>query len=115
MDNIFDKKKEYLDRNIFFGLTNLNTGFDAVGIKYFSEKDFEIVLNRVKQHGLGIKGIEPWKNGEFYQVLTYEEFTNDSTDPKWYMKAFESFKEDHEDLQYAATYYIPEKLFSDED
>jgi hypothetical protein len=104
------KKKEYLDKHIFFDLKNLNDGFDAEGIKYFSENDFEEVLKRVKKHGLGITGIEPWKNGEFYHVLVYEDFTNDSTDSNWYNKAFETFKEAKEDLQYAATYYIPTAL-----
>jgi hypothetical protein len=110
MENIAEKKRKYLEKNIFYGLQNLNTGFDAETIKYFSEQDFEIILERVKEKGLGILGIEPWQNGGFYDVLTYEEFTNDSTDANWYIKAFEKFKADKEILQYAASYYIPEIL-----
>ena len=42
------KKEEYLDAFIFKELSNLNTGFDAKAIKYFSKEDFKIVLNRVE-------------------------------------------------------------------
>ncbi len=103
-------KNEYLDKNIFYGLTNLNDGFDSPSIKYFSAQDFEIILNRVKQLGLGILGIEPWKNGEFYSVTIYEDETNDPTDSKWYRNAFENFRKEDEALQYAATYFIPDEL-----
>jgi hypothetical protein len=103
-------KEQYLYNYVFQGLTNLNTGFDAEGIKYFSEKDFEIVLDRVKKLGLGIKGIEPWKNGAYYGVEVYEDYTKDPTDSNWYMKSFERFKKRGDTLQYAATYFIPDKF-----
>lgn len=107
------KEKLYLDKYIFVGLKNLNTGFDVETIKYFSAQDFEVVMERIKQQSLGITGIEPWKNGKFYGVLTNEEFTKDPTDSNWYLKAFQKFKESGETLQYAASYYVPdEKLRS---
>jgi hypothetical protein len=43
----------YCDKHLFYGLTNLNDGFDITSIKYFSEKDFEVVLERVKTLGFG--------------------------------------------------------------
>lgn len=110
MDNLEKKKKGFLNQNIFSGLQNLNDGFDAKGIFYFSEKDFEEVLNRIKKYSLGIYGIEPWKNGEFFDVLVYEDFANDPTDSTWYFKAFESFKATKQNLQFAATYYIPKSI-----
>lgn len=110
MESRKEKERKYLEKTIFSGLQNLNDGFDAATIMYFSEQDFEIVLERVKQAGLGITGIEPWKNKGFYGVAVYEEFTNDPADPNWYTKAFERFKETKEELQYAASYYIPENL-----
>ena len=105
-----ERKNEFLNNHIFYGLQNLNDGFDAPGIKYFSEDDFEEVLTRVQRQGLGIMGIEPWKNGEFYKVMIYEDFTDDPADPNWYMQAFQKFKEGREDLQYAASYFIPGRL-----
>jgi hypothetical protein len=111
-----DKRKQeqdYLDKNVFYGLTNLNDGFDAAGIKYFSEKEFEIVLDRVRLLGLGITGIEPWKDGEFYGVETYEEYASDPTDSTWYLGSFDRFKKTGDTIQYAATYSIPDKLLSE--
>lgn len=107
MERSEEKKKDFLDRNIFIGLKNINDGFDAEGIKYFSEEDFEEVLKRIKKYGLGIYGIEPWKNGEFFDVLGYQDYTKDPTDSNWYFKAFKKFKEHKETLQYAASYYFP--------
>jgi hypothetical protein len=107
------KKLKFLDSNIFQGLTNLNDGFDVESIKYFSEIDFEIVLNRVEKLGLGINGIEPWLNGEFYDVLTYEDFKSVPTDPKWYNQAFKKFRDENLNLLYAATYEIPNHLINE--
>ncbi len=107
-----ERENNYLEKHVFNGLTNLNNGFDVEDIKYFSADEFQIVLDRVKNLGLGIYGIEPWKNGEFYGVLTYEMLTHDPTNPDWYMKVFEDIKNQEEDLQYAASYFIPEKLLN---
>lgn len=103
-------KEEFLNINIYKGLKNLNNGFDAPSIKYFSEEDFEKVLTRVEKFNLGIYGIEPWKNGEFYDVKGYEEYGTIPTNPKWYKKAFEEFKKSGNKLQYSATYQIPNSL-----
>lgn len=100
------KKHEYLIENIYYGLTNLNTGFDSLYIYYFNELDFEIVLNRVEKHNITISGIEPWKNGEYYDVKVMEEYPNDEF---WYRKVFEDYKTLKENLQYAASYLLPEK------
>jgi len=100
----------YLNNYIFYGLKNINTGFDVSTIAYFSEADFEIVLHRVRQYGLGIYGIEPWKNGKYFDVLCYESFSDDATDHNWYMQAFEKFKNTGEQLQYSATYFVPESI-----
>ena len=105
----FRRKLKFLDKHIFYGLRNLNNGFDAASIKYFNGKDFKIVLDRVEQHGLGIYGIEPWKNDEFFWVKTVSDDIYNCTGPRWYSKAFEEFLAQDDDLQYAASYYIPEK------
>jgi len=103
-------KEDYLNRNVFYGLENLNSGFDADSIKYFSESDFRIVLERVEKLGIGVMGIEPWKNGEFYDVLTCEDFNRTPEDSCWYTKALKRFTLRDSNLQYAATYLIPETL-----
>lgn len=100
-------KNKFLDDKVFYGLSNLNNGCDSPSIKYFSSKDFELVLDRVEKLNIGIYGIEPWYNGEFYDVVTCEEFGKDPTDASWYGLAFNQFKSTNLDLQYAASYYIP--------
>ncbi len=74
-----------------------------------------MVLRRVKSLGLGIMGIEPWKDVNYYGVETYESYTSDPTDPKWYMDCFKKFKKtgDSGPINYAASYYIPEKLMKE--
>ncbi len=103
-------KLDYLKTNVFVGLENLNDGFDSESIYYFSESDFQIVLNRVEEKGIGIMGIEPWKNGEFYDVMVCEDFNTTPNDSKWYRKAFKEFQKRSEELQYAASYDLPNKL-----
>lgn len=98
------KNERYLSENIFKELENLNDGFDAKTIYYFSESDFAIVLNRIDELGLGIWGIEPWLNGEYFDVKSCEEYGMNSTDSNWYRKAFKEFKSTGKKLLYAATY-----------
>ena len=62
-----------------------------------------------------IMGIEPWKDVNYYVVQTDERNTFDPTDSKWYMDCFEKFKKtrDSGPINYAASYYIPEKLMKE--
>lgn len=104
-------KQEFLDIYIFDGMVNLNDGFDARGIKYFCEQDFRIILDRAEKHKICIYGIEPWKDGSYYDCEVAEFHTQDPSDPNWYKVVFEKFaKEDHS-LQYAASYDVPEAIF----
>ena len=47
-------KLDYLIGHVFVGLENLNDGFDSESIYYFSENDFEIVLDRVEKLGIEV-------------------------------------------------------------
>lgn len=107
------QKQIFLNKHIFFDLINLNDGFDIPSISYFSEEQFEIVLNRVKEKGLGIYGIEPWvkvegkDSCEYYDVDTYENYNTYPHDPNWYFTSFEKFKKLGLNLQYSASFYVP--------
>lgn len=107
------KEFEYLKTNVFNGLENLNDGFDSESIYYFSESDFEIVLDRVEENGIAVFGIEPWLNGDFYDVLNFEDYKTRANDPKWYRKAFAEFKNRRKNLMYSASYQVPKKLFAE--
>ena len=80
---------DFMNKHVFAGLTILTHAIDSPSIEYFSESDFEIVLQRVKKLGIGIFGIEPWNDEGFYGV---EVCDVDPTDPSWYEKAFQDFK-----------------------
>ena len=106
-------EERFLDKYVFYGLKNLNNGFDAPGIRYHSAAEFKIVLERCEKLGIGLHGIEPWIEGEFYDVITKEELGAEANDPTWYYLAFEEFVNRGVELQYSATYKIPEKLLED--
>ena len=58
------KVDAYCDKHLFYGLTNLNDGFDIISIKYFSEKDFEVVFGEwAKWVGGNLKGVVDEFNG----------------------------------------------------
>ncbi len=97
---------KYLEEHIFSGLTNLNTGFDVASIKYFSATDFSKILYLVKMQKLGIHGIEPWKDGIFFDEVVFK----DAEDYKKHRTAFDAFNKRDGSLQYAATYYVPSEL-----
>lgn len=98
-------KTEFLKNNLFYGLENLNTGFDTETVYYFSESEFQTVINRAEKLGVKILGIEPWVNGEFYGVAVIEDGYK-----SWPQEAFDAFKATELELLYAATYDVPPKL-----
>jgi hypothetical protein len=106
------KQTEFLEKNIFIDLKNLNDGFDKETIQYFSESDFEIILQRVEHFGIGVYAIESWLNGESYEVAAHENFKKKATDPRWYKKAFLTFKHRQSGLSYSATYKVSNKLLA---
>mgnify|MGYP001799622195 CR=1 FL=1 len=105
-------KQAYLRSHLFYGLENRNTGFDAPSICYFSATDFEKILDRAEHLGIGILGIEPWLDGEFYDVLVCEDFGKDPYDPSWYRAAFTKFKSNGKALTFSATYAVPKEFLS---
>ena len=104
------EKQRFLETHIFNGLKNINDGFDAEYIFYFSESDFEVVLDRVEQHGIGVFGIEPWLDGTLYDVKGFEDYGTSADNPEWYRKAFAEFKRSGENLMYSASSRVPKNL-----
>lgn len=105
----FDTKHEFLVKHIYHGLKDLNTGFDSHYIKYFSQNDFEKVLDRIEEYGITLSGLEPWLNGDYYDVQIMEDHIEQLGD-KWYRVIFEKYKLENQNLQHSASYIIPEKL-----
>lgn len=107
------EENDFLDRYVFQGLENINDGFDSDSIKYFTESDFRTVLERVEKLDIEVLGIEPWKDGSFYNVLVAEQFESYTGDSKWYWEAFKKFSDSGEILQYAATFSISDQLLNE--
>ncbi len=103
---------EFLEKNVFIDLTNLNGGLDKETIYSFSESDFEIILQRVEYFGIGVYRIESWLNGEAYAVAMHEKFKKKATNPRWYKKAFLTFKTRQSELSFSATFKVSKKLLA---
>lgn len=106
------EQTEFLEKNVFTDLKNLNEGLDKETIHYFSESDFEILLQRVEHFGIGIYGIEPKLDGKPYEAVSHEDFKKKATDPRWYKKAFLTLKTRQSGLSYSATYKVSNKLLA---
>lgn len=106
------EQTEFLEKNIFTDLKNLNEGTDKETVHYFSESDFEIVLQRVEHFGIGVYSVQSWLNGNANEVASHEDFKKKATDPKWYKKAFLTFKSRQPGLLYSATYKVSNKLLA---
>ena len=106
---------EFLETKVYIDLENLNNGFDKEDIRYFSEADFEIVLQRAEHFGIAIFKIEPRHDGEVYKAVTHEAFRKKATDPKWYKKAFMSYRKEQAGLAYSASYKVSAKLLAREE
>ena len=86
------EKLEFLKKNIFQNLENLNEASEIDAIHYFSESDFDIVLERIEKLGIGIYRIEPRLEGDLFEVKINEDYRKKATDAKWYKKALLCFK-----------------------
>lgn len=108
------EKAEFLEKNIFQNLKNLNKETETDSIHYFSESDFEIVLERIEKLGIGIYKIEPRLKGDLLEVKINEDFRKKATDARWYKSAFSQFKKQQVDIQYAASYKVSDRLLNRE-
>ncbi|MBK5214054.1 MAG: hypothetical protein JJE55_10395 [Flavobacteriaceae bacterium] len=106
------EQTEFLEKNIFTDLKNLNDGSDKETVQYFSESDFEILLQRVEHFGIGVYSVASWLNGKVSEVAAHEDFKKKATDSKWYKKAFLTFKSRQPGLSYSATYKVSNKLLA---
>jgi hypothetical protein len=105
-------KTEFLEKNIFQNLKNLNETNDDEAIRYFSEADFQIAIERIENLGIGIYKIEPRLEGVAIEAKVNEDYRKKATDPKWYKRAFFELKKNQPKLQYSATYRVSDRLLN---
>ena len=76
----------------------------------FEPEQFEVVLERCKEHGLGVFAIEVWKGGCADTWLA-EDHGGDPYDPQWYASAFGELRARYVDgastVHFSATYLEP--------
>jgi len=106
------EQEKFLEQHIFTGLKNLNDGFGKNEIHFFSESDFEIVLQRAEHFGLSIYSIDPWIKSEVLEASSHEDHKKKATDPKWYKKEFLTLKTSQAGLFYSAKYKVSKKLLA---
>jgi len=108
------EQTDFLAQYVFTGLKNVNDGFDDAAVQYFSEADFETVLQRAAHFGLGIYTIKPRLGDEFKPVVSHESMNKKATDANWYKKALKTFKHQNPEMCYSATYKVSAKLLARE-
>ncbi len=106
------EQQEFLEKNVFGDLKNLNEKFEENRFYFFSEPDFDAVLQKVEYFGIGIYTIEALLQGVSYGVSSHEAYHKKATDPKWYKKAFLNFKNGAPGLVYVASYKVSNKLLA---
>lgn len=106
------EQTEFLDKNVFLDLTNLNEGEDKDTVHHFSEEDFEKILDKAEHYGMGIYQIESRLSGEVKALVSHEDLKKKATDPKWYKKTFLTSKMGTPGLVYSATYKVSKKLLA---
>ena len=99
----------YLDVNVFFGLKNLNDGFDYPSNQYFSNSDFYVIMQRCENLGIGIWGMESWlkQQKKINDIRYYESFKTFAFNPRWYFEAYQQLAASNNELMFLATYYLP--------
>lgn len=106
-----EKEELFLEKFIYKRLKNLNDGFDVSSIKYFSEKDFKILLKRAEKYGIDIYGIEPWQDREYSGCETFESYDGKkASDPLWYWECFYKFIDQGITSYFAASYGVPDEV-----
>ena len=96
-------EKEFLELNVFYGLKNVNHGYDSETIWHFSADDFKIVMDRSEELDLNILGIECWEKEEEKFTKYYEDYKI----PKWHRRAFDEMTTNHAPCIYTSTFDVP--------
>lgn len=103
----------FIYKHIYQGLhDSIDTSVNPNTV-FFTEEQFEIVLERVKEHRIGIYLIEALhlpegaKRYQLYDITTFESSDTTPLDPEWYYNAFERYKALGIDLRYRASLYVP--------
>lgn len=96
---------DFLKSNVFYELINMNDGFDDPSKFYFSQSDFEIVMDRIEKLGIVLTRITTIFNGEIYEERNIDNCDNCSVNSVICRQEFDDLKK-RSGLLYSATYVI---------
>lgn len=102
----------FLEDHVFKGLKSKDEKLETNRIQFFSETDFATILERVEHFGIGLYSIDTLLKEKPFGSVKHEEHKKKATDPKWYKKAFLTFKTSQAELMYGATYKVSSKLLA---
>lgn len=105
-----DATWRFLNNHVFYDMEDLNDGYDASAIRYFSVDDFAVALDRFEFFGVEVFGIEPWPDGQFGGVKIHEDYSERADDATWYRTAFREFIDAGVRSHYAGSYRVPEAV-----
>ena len=77
------EQQEFLEKNVFVDLKNVNENFEADNIHQFSEAEFATVLQKCEYFGIGIYTIEAFLSGASFGVSSHDTHNKKATDPKY--------------------------------
>lgn len=96
---------DYLDRNVFQGLKCFYPGSGSPANKFFSEKDFGVIFERIDALGIGVLGMHTHLEGKFGMEL-FEWQSHEMTNKEWIPFAFNRLREGRKSLHYMAVLHI---------
>jgi hypothetical protein len=105
-----DEEHQFLEKGVYAGLENINTGFDAVGVFHFSPTDFGKVIDRCERLEVHPGGIEVFTtDGGFIECV----FAMDDGSPDesfdWARRLTQKYWE-VPNISMSATFHVPDSL-----
>jgi hypothetical protein len=72
----------------------------------------KLFLNVLNTSELAFIKLNRGKKSEVHETVAHDDFKKKATDPKWYKKAFLTFKTSQPGLTYAASYKVSNRLLA---
>jgi len=107
IDFVNDFWPDYLERNVFTGLNPIpvsNSNSSPLN-KFFNETDFELLLQRILHHGIGVRCMIS-RGGEAGGYELYDWHNCHMSNKEWIPFAFKKLKEEGDGHFFMADLYI---------
>ncbi|QNI30988.1 hypothetical protein H7849_17990 [Alloacidobacterium dinghuense] len=99
------KDTAFLQKRVFYGLPNLNIGYDSSLISHFDANSFSHVIDRCELLGIRIIGVEVFSNR--IELLNVEISPEDGYE--WVRRLVQRYK-GQQNVSFSATYGVPKDV-----